>query len=173
MRNNRLKLLSLTISTVLTISSCSTSQNKNKNTESEAVPAQSSDVIAEEARQQQKAKNDRESEMIEVSGYRRSVEEQNIRKRHEKGIVDSIIAEDVGKMDDANVAEALQRISGISISRDEDGNIDSQPSNVKKIEQINLRSPYQIFKKYGVNPTIETSNKAISTFSMDVDFSFI
>jgi Ca-activated chloride channel family protein len=36
-------------------------------------------------------------------------------------------------------------------------------------EKNNLRSTYQIFKKYGVNPTLETANQPISTFSMDVD----
>lgn len=37
------------------------------------------------------------------------------------------------------------------------------------IEPIHGRTPHQIFKVYGVNPTLETRNAPISTFSMDVD----
>jgi TonB-dependent receptor len=38
-------------------------------------------------------------------------------KRNSDGIVDGIVAEDMGKFPDTNLAESLQRISGVSIDR--------------------------------------------------------
>jgi TonB-dependent receptor len=38
-------------------------------------------------------------------------------KRDSRGVVDAISAEDIGKFPDANLAESLQRITGVSISR--------------------------------------------------------
>lgn len=39
-------------------------------------------------------------------------------KRDAHGIVDGITAEDVGKFPDTNLAEAMQRISGVAIDRE-------------------------------------------------------
>jgi TonB-dependent receptor len=63
-------------------------------------------------------KREQEIERIEVTGYAGSVEKSLASKRYANGVVDSIIAEDIGKMPDSNVAEALQRMAGISINRD-------------------------------------------------------
>ncbi|WOH38126.1 TonB-dependent receptor [Thalassotalea fonticola] len=57
-------------------------------------------------------------EIIEVTGYRSSLEKALDKKREANGVIDSIIAEDIGKMADANAAEAMQRITGVSINRD-------------------------------------------------------
>ena len=38
-------------------------------------------------------------------------------KRNATGVVDGISSEEMGKFPDTNLAEALQRISGVSISR--------------------------------------------------------
>ena len=38
-------------------------------------------------------------------------------KRAGQGVVDGIVAEDIGKFPDTNLAESLQRISGVSINR--------------------------------------------------------
>ncbi len=38
-------------------------------------------------------------------------------KRNSHGVVDGIVAEDIGKFPDTNLAESLQRISGVSIDR--------------------------------------------------------
>ena len=54
---------------------------------------------------------------IEVTGLRNSLESSMNIKRDASGIVDAISAEDIGKFPDTNVAEALQRITGISIER--------------------------------------------------------
>lgn len=60
---------------------------------------------------------DDDTEVIEVSGIRGSVIKSMDVKRSSDGIVDAISAEDIGKFPDTNLAEALQRISGVSIDR--------------------------------------------------------
>jgi TonB-dependent receptor len=57
-------------------------------------------------------------EKIEVTGYRSSVDAALAEKREDRGIVDVIKAEDIGKFPDTNLAEALQRVSGVVIDRD-------------------------------------------------------
>ncbi|MGA1800073.1 TonB-dependent receptor [Sphingomonas sp. 4RDLI-65] len=56
-------------------------------------------------------------EDIVVTGVRASLRSAQAIKRNSDQIVDSIVAEDIGKLPDRNVAEALQRISGIQIQR--------------------------------------------------------
>ncbi len=59
-----------------------------------------------------------ELDTVVVTGYRASVEKALDIKRAEKGMVDAIVAEDVGKFPDTNLAESLQRIPGVVITRD-------------------------------------------------------
>ncbi|MCC2606710.1 TonB-dependent receptor [Planctobacterium marinum] len=56
-------------------------------------------------------------EVIQVSGIRGSMQESMGVKRESSGVVDAISAEDIGKFPDTNLAESLQRITGISINR--------------------------------------------------------
>ncbi|NHN39791.1 TonB-dependent receptor [Pseudomaricurvus alcaniphilus] len=56
-------------------------------------------------------------EEVAVTGIRRSLQAASDLKRDSAVIQDSIVAEDIGKFPDQNVAESLQRISGVSISR--------------------------------------------------------
>lgn len=56
-------------------------------------------------------------EEIVVTGIRSSIKRAQDIKRDASGVVDSIAAEDLGKFPDLNVAESLQRISGVSIDR--------------------------------------------------------
>jgi TonB-dependent receptor len=60
------------------------------------------------------------TETIVVRGIRRSLQSAVDKKRNATQIVDSIVAEDIGKLPDANVAEALQRINGVQVTRDTD-----------------------------------------------------
>lgn len=57
-------------------------------------------------------------EEITVTGYRNSIEESLDQKREANAFVDVINAEDVGKFPDKNVADSLQRVPGIVITRD-------------------------------------------------------
>src|SRR3546814_3202705 len=54
---------------------------------------------------------------IVVTGIRGSLISSMNLKRDSQGIVDGIVAEDIGKFPDTNLAESLQRISGVSIDR--------------------------------------------------------
>jgi TonB-dependent receptor len=58
---------------------------------------------------------------IVVTGIRASLESSLNLKRSGQGVVDGIIAEDIGKFPDTNLAESLQRISGVSINRTASG----------------------------------------------------
>ncbi|WP_366926196.1 TonB-dependent receptor [uncultured Sphingomonas sp.] len=57
------------------------------------------------------------NEEIVVTGIRRSLRESVNIKRNGQGVVDAISAEDIGKFPDTNLAESLQRITGVSIDR--------------------------------------------------------
>ncbi|GAA6139803.1 TonB-dependent receptor [Arenicella sp. 4NH20-0111] len=63
------------------------------------------------------AQENNELEEIVVTGIRGSIKRAQDIKRDASGVVDSIAAEDLGKFPDLNVAESLQRISGVSIDR--------------------------------------------------------
>lgn len=66
------------------------------------------------------ADSDEDDEMMEeviVTGIRGSLKQAMDIKRSEDGVVDAISAEDIGKFPDANLAESLQRITGVSIDR--------------------------------------------------------
>jgi len=66
---------------------------------------------------QQAAPQTDKLETVVVQGQRASLIKAQDVKRNAEQVVDSIVADDIGKLPDANVAEALQRISGIQISR--------------------------------------------------------
>ncbi len=57
------------------------------------------------------------TEEIVVTGTRASLARALVLKRETIGVVDAISAEDIGKFPDQNIAESLQRITGVSIDR--------------------------------------------------------
>lgn len=75
-----------------------------------ALPA----ISAEEATAQP-ARED--LEVIEVRGIRGSLVKSLDMKRNATGVTESISADDIGKMPDQNIAESLQRLTGIQIDR--------------------------------------------------------
>jgi iron complex outermembrane receptor protein len=60
---------------------------------------------------------DNELNEITVTGYRASIQQSLDIKRDSDGIIDAISAEDIGKFPDANLATAMERIPGVSVSR--------------------------------------------------------
>jgi TonB-dependent receptor len=54
---------------------------------------------------------------VVVTGLRNSLVSSMNLKRNSEGVVDGIVAADIGKFPDTNLAESLQRISGVSIDR--------------------------------------------------------
>ncbi len=65
------------------------------------------EIVEEEARQ----------DVVVVQGIRKSLQASSDVKRTGQGVVDAITAEDIGKFPDTNLAESLQRITGVSIDR--------------------------------------------------------
>lgn len=102
------------------------------------------------------------TETIEVTGYRGSVLKSIHEKRNSKTIVDSIFAEDIGKTTDQNIADALSRVTGVSIqTTDGEGtkiSVRGAPSN---LNQISLN---------GVALTSADPNQGVdlSSFSADI-----
>lgn len=66
--------------------------------------------------QEAPAQSDEGDEII-VTGIRASLSAAADIKREAQGVVDAISAEDIGKFPDTNLAESLQRITGVSIDR--------------------------------------------------------
>ncbi len=61
--------------------------------------------------------SDENVEVIEIRGIKGSLISSSNIKRESSGVVDAITAEDIGKFPDTNLAESLQRITGVSIDR--------------------------------------------------------
>jgi TonB-dependent receptor len=61
------------------------------------------------------AQDDESIEEIVVTGYKASILAAREAKRGSEAISDSIMAEDIGKSTDENIAEALSRVTGISL----------------------------------------------------------
>ncbi len=64
---------------------------------------------------------DEEIEVIEIKGVYGSLRDSMNDKRFSTEIKDSISAEDIGQLPDENIAEALQRVTGIQMARSADG----------------------------------------------------
>ena len=62
------------------------------------------------------AKTDELQEIV-ITGFRESLQSALNRKRDSVQPIESVVAEDIGKMPDQNVSESLQRLPGISINR--------------------------------------------------------
>lgn len=73
-------------------------------------------AYAQEA--EEKYDDEEQIEVIEVTGIKGTLLRSMDLKREAKGVVDGISAEDIGKFPDTNLAESLQRITGIAIERD-------------------------------------------------------
>lgn len=67
---------------------------------------------------------DQESQELEevvVTGFRGSLNTALGQKREATAAIDSIVAEDIGKFPDSNLAESMQRIPGVTLSRTDGG----------------------------------------------------
>lgn len=72
---------------------------------------------------------------IVVTGIRRSLERAAEIKRNAPQVIDVITAEDVGKLPDDNVAEALQRVTGVQITRVFG---EGQAVNIRGLQQVRV-----------------------------------
>ena len=71
---------------------------------------------------------------IVVTGIRQNLESAQNRRRYADTVVDAISAEDIGSFPDKSVAEALQRVPGVTVSRfagsDDTSHFSAEPSSV-------------------------------------------
>ena len=74
-------------------------------------------AIALPATAQETAEANDDVEVIAVRGIKASLISSSALKRDSSGVVDAITAEEMGKFPDTNLAESLQRITGVSVSR--------------------------------------------------------
>lgn len=58
-----------------------------------------------------------ETQEIVITGQRASIQSAQALKKNSNVIVDSIVAEDIGKLPDRSVTEALQRVPGVTVNR--------------------------------------------------------
>ncbi|MBW8812259.1 MAG: TonB-dependent receptor [Caulobacterales bacterium] len=79
-------------------------------------------LVASQARAQTAAATSKnEVEEVVVTGFRRSLQEATNAKRDATTIQDSIFAEDIGKFPDTNLAESLNRVPGVQLTRETTG----------------------------------------------------
>jgi len=88
-----------------------------------AMLASSSFVVnAQQTDEKTTPKTKEEVEIIEVTGFKGSLRKSINDKRFSQNISDSIHAEDIGKSTDQNIADALSRVTGVSVqSNDGEG----------------------------------------------------
>ncbi|WP_017446896.1 TonB-dependent receptor [Gayadomonas joobiniege] len=76
--------------------------------------------VAAESAQNEDLNADENIETIEITGFRGSLQKAVNAKRFSQSVSDSIHAEDVGKSTDQNIADALSRVTGVTV-QDEGG----------------------------------------------------
>ncbi|WP_033921989.1 TonB-dependent receptor [Sphingomonas sp. 37zxx] len=100
---------------------------------------------------------------IIVTGFRSSLQKGLDLKREAIGVRDSIVAEDIGKFPEQNVAESLQRIPGVFLSRDGASN---------EGQRISIRGLGSQFSVTTINgaPVRTTSSSNVGGASRDFNF---
>ncbi|WP_266158605.1 TonB-dependent receptor [Dyella silvatica] len=93
-------------------------------------------------------------EAVSVSGILGSLNRTIETKRDETAVVDAISAEDVGKFPDTNLAESLQHITGVQITRD--GNGEGQYVTVRGLPTDFTLATFNGISTTSVNPGVRT-----------------
>ena len=94
---------------------------------------------------------------VVVSGIRASLSSSLSTKRLQEGVVDAVSAEDAGKFPDTNIAESLQRVTGVQIQR-----------NNGEGRYISVRGLGPEFNNVLVNGRTMTSDTGGREFSFDL-----
>lgn len=82
-----------------------------------ALAADEAQIPADDTVAAQSSAEEETIEVIEIRGIRGSLYRSMDLKRGANGVVDAISAEELGKFPDTNLAESLQRITGVTVSR--------------------------------------------------------
>lgn len=115
-RGFKTALLCATGLTMAFAGSAQAQTSPSKNQEKTSGSAQSTDSV------DQKAVEDEDENAIVVTGFRASLEQGLNIKKESIAVVDSIVAEDIGKFPTQNIAEALQRLPGVEMVRNDETN---------------------------------------------------
>lgn len=89
-------------------------------------------------------------EEVVVTGFRASVNAAQDEKRSASGVIDAIKAEDIADFPDNNLAESIQRIPGVAISRDGG----SPSSAIRYKRPLRSIAPTAIATRGTIAPTI-------------------
>ncbi|QJE01893.1 TonB-dependent receptor [Massilia forsythiae] len=85
----------------------------------QAAPAGAQDLSAAGVQADAAASAPGSPQTVTVTGFRSSLQKALNLKQQAIGVRDSIVAEDIGKFPEANVAESLQRVPGVILNRDD------------------------------------------------------
>ncbi len=113
-----------------------------------------------------------ELEEVVVSGIRGALQKNLDIKRDAEGLVDAISATDIGKFPDADVADAMQRIPGVSVSRGTN-NAGGTPSTTGDAAEITVRGFGPSFNETlfdGRAISSATGTRAFDFSSISADF---
>ncbi len=129
-----------------------------------ALSAASIGATAQEAEQANtQEQNETVVETIEVRGIRQSLAKSISIKKENTAMVDAVVAEDIGKFPDANIAESLQRIPGVYLERDGASN------EGNRITIRGLDSSYAVTTINGA-PVHTTSSMNVGTSTRDFNY---
>jgi len=110
-------------------------------------------------------------EVIEVQGFRGSLQKSINEKRYSDSVSDSIFAEDIGKSTDQNIADALSRVTGVTVqeSGGEGTRISVRGAN-PNLNQISLNGVALTSSLNGAggNNSVSDQSVDLSTFSSDI-----
>lgn len=94
-----------------------TSTQAAKPATAEPAPAEAEPAVAPPTAADPAPAGDEDGTEVVVQGYRASLATANAIKKESDQIVDSIVAEDIGKLPDSTGAETLSRVTGVSVER--------------------------------------------------------
>jgi TonB-dependent receptor len=89
-------------------------------------------------------------------------------KRNSDGVVDAIVAEDIGKFPDTNLAESLQRITGVSIDRSSATGAEGEG---QRVTVRGIGSDFNLVLLNGRSMPVSTLNTTSVTTGRSFDFS--
>ncbi len=118
-------------------------------------------IAAAEATPAAPAKDD--ATTVVVTGFRSSLQKSLNLKKQAIVLRDSIVAEDIGKFPEANIAESLQRIPGVYVSRD-------GPSNEGQTISIRGLGPQYSVTTLNGMPQHTTTSSNIGSAARNFDF---
>jgi len=160
----KLKPLVLAMMPMLMVGTSQLASAQDSTTVNEEVQTKTEDV-----KKKKSIKND--IEIIEVSGYRGSLQKNINEKRLSDSVSDSIFSEDIGKSTDQNIADALSRITGVSVQQsDGEGTRISVRGAGASLNQISLNGIALTSSISGGGGSGSTSDQSVdlSSFSSDI-----